>query len=165
MTDEAARYANFYFEHSERARMLSDAGHAADAGYVVLVRNQFVPIDAVQGCATMLRRFVRGTRLDAAEDALLRDYWSRLDAAQASLTKMLEADGPGAPAFVHARERETWPAVALAESEEAMRTLMVEQFERMRRARIAWRGVDSSTYDFPMRGGVCVLVVWFWHGM
>lgn len=165
LSDEGARYAKFYFEHPERAQMLAAAGHATDAAYVVLVRNHFVPIDAIPGCASMLRRFVRGTRLDPAEDALLRDYWSRLDAAQASLTRMLEADGPAAATFAHARERETWPAVALAGSEEEMRTLMVEQFGRMRRARIAWRGVDSSTYDFPMHGGVYVLVVWFWHGM
>ena len=68
-------------------------------------------------------------------------------------------------ACAHAREHETWPALALVGSEQEMRTVMVEQFERMRRARIAWRGVDSSTYDFPMSGGVYVLVVWFWHGI
>lgn len=145
--------------------MLADAGQAIDAAYVVIVRNQFVPIDVVPDCAAMLRKFVRGTRLDHKEDAVLRDYWSRLDGAQMSLAKLLEANGPTAATYAYARERETWPAVALVGSEEAMRTLMVEQFERMRRVQIAWRGVDSSTYDFPMLGGVYVLVIWFWHGM
>jgi hypothetical protein len=165
LANEAARYAKFYFEHPGRAPMLADAGHAADAAFVVLARNQFVPLDSIPGCAGMLRKFVRGTPLDQTEDAILRDYWSRLDAAEASLTKMLETDGPAAAAYAQARERETWPAVGLAGSETELRTLMNEQFERMRRARIAWRGVDSSTYNFPMRGGAYVLVVWFWHGM
>lgn len=165
LAGEAARYARFYFDHAERTRMLAQAGQAASAEYVVLAKNQFVPLDSILGCAAMLRKFVRGARspLNQAEDAILRDYWSRLDAATGSLAKVLKTDGPSAGAYAQARERETWPAVGLAGSEEELRTLMIEQFERIRRARIAWRGADSSTYVFPMRGGVYVLVIWFRH--
>jgi hypothetical protein len=52
----------------------------------------------------------------------------------------------------------------VAESESEMRSLLMKQFEAIRRSDVTWRCVDSSTYPTPKPDGIYVLVDWFWHG-
>lgn len=164
LTEEAAHYAAFYFNSEERARMMSYAGCSPDAHYVVLARNQFVPLDALPGSAAMLKKYVRGTGLDEQERGLLRDYWSLLDREQLSVAATIENVGPTEAACRLTRESEAWPAIGLAGSEEQLRALLIAQFECIRQARIPWLNVDCNTHTWPMYGGAYTSVLWFWHG-
>jgi hypothetical protein len=167
LVEEAERYAGHYFDPAEIARRVEEAGQCADAAFVVLAQNRFVPLDSISGSAAMLRRFVQG-RLDlrdADEWQLLKEYWACLDGARERVSRLLAVEGPGQAVTELARSHGAWPAVGLANSEGEFRSLLLLQFERICQARVPWQGVDSSTNYLPMRSGVCVLVDWFWHGM
>lgn len=159
---EAARYAQSYFDPAEQARILSEHDQPLDADYVLLMKNRFVPLDAPS--ADVLRRFVQGETLDALETSTLRKHWRALDASVEQLVSGLEADGLTRAIKDMARRQAVWPAVGVADSEAEMQALLLEQFEQLRQNDVAWRGVDSSTYAFPMHNGIYVLVDWFWHG-
>ena len=72
----AARYARFYFDPVERARMAAESGAAADGDYAVMLTNSFVPIACVPDCVGMMRRFTRGeSNLDAVGTRAMETYW------------------------------------------------------------------------------------------
>jgi hypothetical protein len=77
---------------------------------------------------------------------------------------MFEAGEPTASVKAAAQGKQTWPAVGVAESEADMRSLLMTQFEAIRRRDVAWRCVDSSTYPTPKPNGIYVVIDWFWHG-
>jgi hypothetical protein len=160
--DEASRRAKHLFESSQRAEILARLGHPPESPFIVVVRNQFVPIESLPGCGLILRKFTRGTRLDEAGQNLLRTYWAQLDATQKLLAKMLDTDGYTTSTMTWVRKRDTWPAIGVAHSEQHLRALFIEQFERIARAQVAWRWTDSSTYDYPMANGAYLLAVIFW---
>ena len=164
LKEKAARYAKFYFDPVERARILTELGHSSTALYVVLAVNNFTPLPALPGCAAMLRRFVRGMKLNQMETQLLDEYWHYVGSAHGHLLEMLGAGQPIAAVKSAGSRMETWPAVGLAESEQELSSLLVQQFERIRQNRINWVGVDSNTYYHLVPGGACVEVIWFWHG-
>jgi hypothetical protein len=161
----AARHAKFYFGSEYRTRMLSERAWSADGTYSVLASNQFVPLKTMPASATVLRRFVRGTRLDPSEREVLDAYWDMLGRSVKQLSEGLKAGEPTVCLKEAAQALQTWPAVGVVTSEEEMRGLLMVQFERMRQKRIAWRGVDSSTYPAAARDCTYVLVEWFWHGI
>jgi hypothetical protein len=160
---DADRYAGFYFDPAEQARMLTEQDRPVDGAYVVVAQNQFVPLNRTS--AAVLRKFVRGTDLDPSEQRDLENYWQTLNASARELTTALEAGKPIPDVHARARKQQTWPAVGMATTEDEMRALMMEQFEEIRQARIAWQAVDSSTYPTRMPNGIYVYVLWFWHGM
>lgn len=165
LSGEATRYAEFYFDPVEQARMLEQEGRPVDADYAVLVMNRFVPIDWVPDSATVLRKFVRGgNSLDAAEEETLKEYWHELESTVKELSAMFEAGEPTANVKAAARRQQTWPAVGVAESEAEMRSLLMTQYEAMCRSDVAWQRVDSSTYPRLKPDGIYVLIDWFWHG-
>ena len=166
LAGEAARYAGFYFDPVQQAEMLEQAGRPVDADYAVLVMNRFVPIDWVPNSVSVLRRFVRGggNALDPAEMETLKEYWRELDSATKELSAMFEAGEPTASVKAAARGHQTWPAVGVAESEAEMRSLLMTQYEAIRRSDVTWQCVDSSTYPTPKPDGIYVLIEWFWHG-
>lgn len=163
LSGEATRYAEWYFDPAEQVRMLQQEGRPVDGDYALLVMNRFVPIDWVPDSATILRRFVRGT-LAPAEMKTVKEYWGKLESTIKELGAMFEAGEPTAHVKAAARDRRTWPAVGVAESETELRSLLMTQFEAIRRGDIAWQCVDSSTYPRPKPDGIYVLVDWFWHG-
>lgn len=163
--EQAVRYARFYFDPAERARWRATVDTSGDASYAVLLVNRFVPADSMTATASMLRRFVRGTHLYEPETQLLQAYWGALDASKKQLHTSLVAGDPTLAVQATASALPTWPAVGLARSEDEMRSLLVLQFERIRQNRIPWRGADSHTYPIDTRGGIYVLVDWFWHGL
>jgi hypothetical protein len=166
LSGEATRYAEFYFDPVEQAGMLEQAGRPVDADYAVLVMNRFVPIEWVPDSAAVVRKFVLGSgnALDPAEKATLEEYWGELESSVEELSAMFEAGEPTASVKAAARGQQTWPAVGVAESEAEMRSLLMTQFEAIRRSGIHWRCVDSSTYPQPKPDGIYVLIDWFWHG-
>ena len=166
LASEATRYAECCFDPVQQAEMLEQEGRSVDADYAVLLKNRFVPIDWVPDSTTVLRTFVRGggDALDAAEMETLKEYWRELESAVKELSAMFEAGEPTASVKAAARGRQTWPAVGVAESEAEMRSLLMTQFETIRRNDIAWQCVDSSTYPRPKPDGIYVVIDWFWHG-
>lgn len=161
--DEAARYAQFYFDPKERIRMLSACGRQEGGMWAVLIENQFVPLDGMPEIAPVLRRLGRGTRLDDSEMLLLEEYRSTLSNGVRRLHVELVAGQPAEAVKAIAQSLSSWPAVALVESQDEMRSMLLTQFERMRQKRIAWRA-DSSTYSIPTRNGAYFFIQWFWHG-
>ena len=161
--DEAARYAQFYFDPKERTRILSECGRQEGGMWAVLIENQFVPLDGMPAIAPVLRRLARGAPLDDSETLSLKEYRSTLSNAVNQLNAELVAGQPTAAVKATAKSLPAWPAVTLVESQEEMRSMLLTQFERMRQKRIAWRS-DNSTYSIPTRNGVYVFVQWFWNG-
>ena len=164
---EADRIANGYFDPQQKLRRFAESGHPANATYVVLAQNCFVPLSSIPGITPLLRRFVRGdldTSPGSPDQHLLKTYWSHLDAARDEIIRQLATEGPCPGVAETARNHPAWPAVGLAESEDQLRSLLTIQFERISQARIPWLGVDSSTHYLPIPGGLCVHVDWFWHG-
>jgi hypothetical protein len=164
LAGEATRYAEFYFDPVEQARMLEEQGRPVCGDYAILVKNRFVPIDRVPDSAAVLRKFVRGNALDAAEMETLTEYWRELESAVEELSAMFERGEPTAIVKAASRGKQTWPAVGVAESKADMRSLLMTQYEAIRRCDVAWRCVDSGTYPMPKPDGIYVLIDWFWHG-
>ena len=112
----------------------------------------------------MLHRYGRGVHFDASEHQALKEYWEVLDGALQRLhTSLVEGESVSAVEAT-AAALQSWPAVGVAQSEEAMRSLLMLQFERMRQKRIAWNLADGSTYPTRTRDGMYLLIDWARHG-
>lgn len=161
---EAERYAKFCFDPEEQRQWRESVGNAQGTSYAVVAVNRFVPLDSVPQTVPVLRRYGRGTNLDAAELQTLKDYWHEIDDGLKQLHKLL-VDGEPIPAVQStATALRTWPAVGVAESEDALRSLLMLQFERIRQKRISWDRADGSTYPTPTRDGMYLMIDWARHG-
>jgi hypothetical protein len=112
----------------------------------------------------MLRKVVRRSVLDGGEPSLLDSYRAYLARVGADVATVLTNEGASEAACRMTRASDVWPAIGLARSEEELKALLVAQFECIRRARIPWIRVDSSTYTWPMHGGAYSFLQWFWNG-
>jgi hypothetical protein len=161
---EAERYAKFCFDPQERRKWQESVGNPNGASYAVLAVNRFLPLDSLPESVLILRRYSRGTNLDAADLQTLRDYWHAIDDGLKRLHKLLVEGEPVPAVKANAATLRTWPAVGLAESEDALRSLLMLQFERIRQKRISWDRADGSTYPTPTRDGMYLLIDWARHG-
>jgi hypothetical protein len=160
LNERATDYARFCFNEHERRRWLASVGKQGGTAYAVLVVNRFVPLDAMPAATPVIRRWGRGMNVDAADLLTLRQYWAALDAAAERLHQSLVA-GDASPAVrASAVASPTWPAVGIGDTEEALRSLLMLQFERIRQARISWATADGSTCPTPTRDGMCLIIDW-----
>jgi len=161
---EAERYAKFCFDPEERRRWQQGVGKPGGTSYAVVAVNRFLPLESMPGSVLVLRRYGRGTSLDAAELQTLKNYWHEIDDGLKELHKLLVDGEPISAVQAAAAALRTWPAVGVAQSEEALRSLLILQFERIRGKRIPWGQADGSTYPTPTRDGMYLLIDWARHG-
>ena len=126
--------------------------------------NRFLPLDYVPLSAQVLRRYGRGINPDPTDLQTLETYWREIDTSLKRLHDLLAGGEPVPMVRTTAAALPTWPAVGVAESEEALRSLLMLQFERIRQKRISWNRADGSTYPFAAPGGLCLLIDWARHG-
>lgn len=112
----------------------------------------------------MLRRYARGTNPDDTESQTLKDSWREIDDGVKRLHKLLVDGESFAAVQAIAAALPTWPAVGVAESEDALQSLLMLQFERIRQDRISWNLADGSTYPTPTHDGMYLLIDWARHG-
>lgn len=161
---EAECYAKFCFDPEERRRWQESVGNPKGTQYAVMAVNRFLPLDGMPESVLVLRRYGRGTTLDTVELQTLKDYWQKIDDGLKRLHKLLVEGEPISDVKAAAAALRTWPAVGVAESEDALRSLLMLQFERMRQKRISWDQADGSTHSTATRDGMYLLIDWARHG-
>jgi hypothetical protein len=164
MIVQAERYAKFCFDPEERRRWRESIGKPGGSSYAVVAANRFVPLDCIPESVLVLRRYGRGTNPDATQLQTLKDHSHKIDESLKRLHKLLVAGEPILTVQAAAAALPTWPAVGVAGSEGALRSLLVLQFERLRQKRISWNQADGSTYPMGTRGGLYLLIDWARHG-
>ena len=160
LNEEAEGYARFCFDPDEQRRWREGVGKPGSTSYAVVVANRFVPLESVPASAAVLRRYGRGTNLATAELQTLRQYLDEIDGSLKRLHSALVA-GEAIPVVRATGEAlPTWPAVGVAESEDALRSLslLMLQFERIRRKRISWNRAEGSTYPIATNDGMYFLI-------